>query len=379
MNIQFKPAIREGVFTLIALAGPSGGGKTYTALRLAMGLANGSGIAGIDTEACRMKHYADQFKFDHLELVSPFTPARYLECIIAAETAGYKVCIIDSASHEHAGEGGLLDFHEAELQRMAGDDYKRRESCAMAAWIKPKSEHKKFVNRLLQCKMHIIFCLRAEEKVKPIKDEETHKIKIMSIGWQPICEKNLPYEMTVSFLLTPDKPGFPQPLKLQEQHKPMFPLDKPISEESGKLLAAWAAGGAKVEPKSEAEAIERINSLKDLAGLQKAQNWWAEHYPDYAPVPQQMIGGALDKARARLTPAEAPLPEIARPGLPKLPAEVPAEVAEFVATLPGFITIGASTAACQKWIKEHAELPEHWKGYAVEQTKALQAELRAKK
>jgi hypothetical protein len=38
-------------------------------------------------------------------------------------------------------------------------------------------------------------------------------------GWIPIAEKNLPYELTASFLLMADKPGVPKPIKLQEQHQ----------------------------------------------------------------------------------------------------------------------------------------------------------------
>ena len=48
----------------------------------------------------------------------------------------------------------------------------------------------------------------------------------------------------------PDKPGIPHPIKLQEQHKALFPLDKPITEESGKLIAQWAQGAKKAEPPS---------------------------------------------------------------------------------------------------------------------------------
>jgi hypothetical protein len=62
-------------------------------------------------------------------------------------------------------------------------------------------------------------------------------------GWIPITEKNLPYELTASFLLMADKPGIPLPIKLQEQHRALFPLDQPITEESGMRLAAWAKGG----------------------------------------------------------------------------------------------------------------------------------------
>jgi hypothetical protein len=62
------------------------------------------------------------------------------------------------------------------------------------------------------------------------------------MGFQPICSKEMPYELTVSFLLTPDKPGIPQPIKLQEQHKHIFPLNRQINEESGRLISIWAVG-----------------------------------------------------------------------------------------------------------------------------------------
>jgi hypothetical protein len=70
------------------------------------------------------------------------------------------------------------------------------------------------------------------------------KTIIVPQGWQPICEKNLPYELTASFLLTPDAPGIPKPIKLQEQHRALFPLTTPISEEAGRRLAQWASGAA---------------------------------------------------------------------------------------------------------------------------------------
>jgi hypothetical protein len=250
MSFVFKPALRENVGLLIGLIGASGSGKTYTSMRLAAGIAGDKRFAVIDTEAGRAKHYAELFKFDHGDLKPPFRPSNYAEAIKAADEAGYPVIVVDSASHEHAGEGGLLDWHDAELDRMAGEDWKRREACNMAAWIKPKGEHKKMVQRLLQVRAHLILCFRAEEKVEMVRGDDG-KMKIVPKksptgihGWTPICEKNLPYELTASFLLTADAPGVPKPIKLQEQHRHLFPLDKPITEDSGKRLAEWAKGSA---------------------------------------------------------------------------------------------------------------------------------------
>jgi len=75
---DFKPAIRENVSLLIALAGASGSGKTYSALRLAKGLAPTGKIAFIDTEARRGLHYADQFDFMHADMRPPFRPENFL-------------------------------------------------------------------------------------------------------------------------------------------------------------------------------------------------------------------------------------------------------------------------------------------------------------
>jgi len=268
----FRPAIREAVGLLIGLIGPSGGGKTFSAMRLASGIVGPEGrFAVIDTEARRALHYAEMFKFDHCELHPPFRPSSYSDAILAADKAGYKAIIVDSESHEWAGEGGILDWQEAELNRMAGDDYKKREACKMAAWIKPKMEHKKMVQRFLQIKANLILCFRAEEKTEMInpykialsewdrmgidekdRPERPHpsndlpdKTVIRSKGWQPICDKNMPYELTVSFLVLPEKPGIGQPIKLQEQHKAIFPTGKLLDEEAGKRIAEWAKGGAK--------------------------------------------------------------------------------------------------------------------------------------
>jgi len=251
MSIQFKRAVREQVGLIIGLSGASGSGKTYTAMRLASGIAGEKPFAVLDTEAGRAKHYADQFRFDHGDLAPPFRPDAYADAIKSADAAHYPVIVVDSCSHEWAGEGGILDWQDAELDRMAGDDWKKREACKMAAWIKPKMSHKAMVQRLLQVRAHLILCFRAEEKVEIVRGDDG-KMKIVpkhtatSInGWVPICEKNLPYELTCSFLLMADRPGVPLPIKLQEQHRKLFPLDKPITEQSGQALAKWAAGSDK--------------------------------------------------------------------------------------------------------------------------------------
>jgi hypothetical protein len=291
----FRPAIRSQVSLIIGLIAPSGAGKTFSAMRMASGIVGpGKRFAVIDTEAGRASHYADRFEFDVLELKPPFRPETYADAIRAADAAGYDAIVVDSMSHEWAGEGGVTDWHEEELDRMAGDDWRKRESCKMAAWIKPKMAHKQMLQRILQIRASLILCFRAEEKVKPMKNAQG-KTELVDLGFQPICSKEMPYELTASFLLTPDRPGIPQPIKLQEQHKSIFPLDQPINEASGRAISAWAKGtpppniNALVEKMLAAPDVAALDALMPARGVLVGED-------------RQEVGAAYKQAKARLQP-----------------------------------------------------------------------------
>lgn len=267
--VTFRPARRHEIPLLLAVVGGTGSGKSMSAMRLAKGIAGDKPFAYIDTEAGRGLHYADMFQFDHALLQPPFTGERYTEAIFAAEQAGYPVVVVDSFSHVYAGDGGVLDQQEAELERMAGNDAKRRESMRMASWIAPKSQHKRMVSRLLQLRCHLIVCLRAEQKIEVVREggrmvvREKQSLTGLN-GWIPICEKAFPFEVTMSLLLTADAPGVPHPIKLEQQLRSFVPLDAPLSEETGAALAKWAAGSSSKPSESEAADAALEGEVTDL-------------------------------------------------------------------------------------------------------------------
>ena len=106
--MAFTKAERKSAKARILIEGPSGSGKSYSALRLAKGL--GGRIAAIDTEHGSLSMYSDVAEFDVMELSAPFSPDRYIAAIREAEQAGYEVLIIDSITHEWSGDGGILDI-----------------------------------------------------------------------------------------------------------------------------------------------------------------------------------------------------------------------------------------------------------------------------
>ena len=123
------------------IVAPSGSGKTFSALLLAYGMTGDwNKIALIDTESGRGELYTgvDQIgQYNYLPLNPPFTPERYIAAIKECEDAGMAVIIIDSATHEWDGEGGLLEVHS----KMAGNSFTN--------WYKITPRHNAFLQKII--------------------------------------------------------------------------------------------------------------------------------------------------------------------------------------------------------------------------------------
>ncbi len=282
MSIKFKPSKRSGTHLLLGLAGPSGAGKTLSALRIARGLASDdSKIFVIDTEAGRALHYACAdgekpgkftFAFQHGELEAPFSPMAYGEALKVAVDAGAEVIIVDSASHEHEGPGGILEMHVEEHKRLGN-----RDATKFAAWIKPKHAHDIYVNSLLQTKAHLIFCFRAKDKMAMIKNK-AGKMEPTKLGWTAIITDRMEFEMSDLLMLPPGCDGVPDLTKgkILEHHRTIFgelPAGRDarwqgfqLSEQTGEKLAAWAAGGEtpSVDEPPDDEPSEAFDKFEDL-------------------------------------------------------------------------------------------------------------------
>ncbi len=246
-----SPAVREQTPVLVGLVSPSGAGKTYSALRLATGMqrVTGGEIFVVDTEQKRSLHYATKFKFRHVPFGKPFSPVDYLQAIDHCVTKGAKIVIVDSMSHEHEGPGGVLEMHSAKLDKLAGDDWKKRERCTMLAWSEPKQQRRRLLNSIVQMDCNFVFCFRAKRKIKPNKGGEP-----VDLGWMPIGGEEFVYEMTLNAIMhpgsngtptwKPTEPGEREMVKMPDQFSDVFSSNPQLSEDVGEKLARWAAGGA---------------------------------------------------------------------------------------------------------------------------------------
>lgn len=279
--LEIRQARREGARVLIILAGVSGSGKTYTALELALGMANRdpSKIGFLDTENRRGSLYADIFSdparkdrtdepFLIGDLFAPFSPQRYIDAIHAFQEAGVKVLVIDSGSHEWEGIGGCVDIAEAGNPKLPN-------------WNKAKAEHKRFMNAMLTCDMDIILCLRAREKSKPEKRmvDGREKTVYIDMGLQAITEKNVLFEATASLMLheegtRQDVVKCPGPIREFLARGEGY-----ITAEDGAGIRRWIDGGCKLDP-----AVERYRNRL----LSVTENGAAYIRESWSKVPQEI-------------------------------------------------------------------------------------------
>lgn len=226
-------AKREPVEATILLAGPSGGGKTYSALLLASGM--GKNVVLIDTEKKPATLYANEFKFKRIVLSSPFTPERYASAIKAAMELKPDVLIIDSATHEWMGKGGILQ----EKDNMPGaNDYIK--------WKDLTPRHDRYVERLVSQKCHTITCVRAKERFDMVETVNKDGKKVSAprrIGLRPIQRRDFMYDFMISFTLDPDK----HIARLLNSSASIFHEFEPhlLTKKDGEAIALWARQGGK--------------------------------------------------------------------------------------------------------------------------------------
>lgn len=225
----FRRAERKKAKLRLALFGPAGSGKTYSALRIAKGI--GGRVALIDTEAGSGELYSAQFEYDVLQIAAPFAPEKYIEAIHAAEAAGYATVIIDSLSHAWAGAGGILD-----IQGKAADKVKN----SYTAWRDVTPRHNELVESILQAGLHVIVTLRSKTEYVLETNDKGRQVP-RKVGLAPVQRDGLEYEFTCC-------------VEVDESHESRFSKDRtslfsgkdwaPLTEETGAKLLAWLEGGA---------------------------------------------------------------------------------------------------------------------------------------
>lgn len=189
----FQKATKHQSKLRLALQGPAGSGKTWSALSIARHL--GEKIAVVDTEYGSASKYSDEFDFDVMELRDDFNPARVGECIKGA--SGYDVLVIDSMTMFWNGPGGFLALVDEEVKKQRARGSK---GDSFAAWKDIDPQYKRMVHAILAAPMHVIVTLRAKTAYERTEDERG-KARIQKLGLAPEIRDTFQYEMDIEGML----------------------------------------------------------------------------------------------------------------------------------------------------------------------------------
>lgn len=233
---MFKKAEKTKSKLRLAICGASGAGKSFTALRIATGMAAASGlkIAAIDSEKKSLEKYADRFVFDLSNEFDRLDIDTLLKEMDDAEKDGYEILIIDSLTHPWKN---LLD----EVDKIASGKCRGN---SFGAWRFGTPKQNRLIERILQSPCHIIATMRS--KMEWVIEEQGGKTKPVRVGLAPEQGKNIEFEFDMLMELSVDHVA--NILKDRTGKFQDAIIDKP-GEEFGKELLAWLNDGA--EPKKQ--------------------------------------------------------------------------------------------------------------------------------
>lgn len=239
--MPFTQVTREKSKLRLALAGPSGAGKTLSALLLAYGITEDWGkIALIDTEHGRAKFYANRSDFNtgtflYQEMSAPYSPDKYKQMVSeGADAVGSDgVVIIDSFSHAWDNEGGVLEIKSSIEETQQGKN-------SFSAWNEAGKIQNNLVNAILSSNCHTIVTLRTK-MAYAMEQNERGKTVPVKIGLAPVQRENTEYEFDIV-------------LNIARNHTACASKDTTfldswsgvITSELGKSLKEWLDNG--VEP-----------------------------------------------------------------------------------------------------------------------------------
>jgi hypothetical protein len=239
MAFVVSSAVKKALKIRMSIAGPSGSGKTLGALRVAFGLCGDwKKIVVIDTNVDDALVYAGDKSlgignFGHIPFPNPYTPKRFIEAINAAINYGAEVVVIDSASDEWAGIGGMLEMHD----QVRGFN-------SAANWAKVNPEHQEFIKSMVEQKRaHIIATFRQKSKIAIDETEENgnKKSTVRRLGIESIARPGTEYD----FLLAVELDRDTHRADIITKRGTMLPDMRPVelTMELGRRLRVWADAG----------------------------------------------------------------------------------------------------------------------------------------
>jgi len=297
-GLTVRQAKRSEAKPLIGLYAQSGAGKTFSALQLARGFVGPSGKIGmIETESGRGEAHVDSVPggFEVISLREEFSPKTFGEAIDLAAKSGWDALIVDSASHEWEGIGGVLS--------MAADNEQSGKK-GLQVWQTPKIHHQRyFTGKLLQTPIAlVIVCMRAKYPMEEGKDDKGRKTMVRSEWLEPKQSEDILYEMFVHGFIERESHAFRGTKYTRPELANIIKSGEPISIATGEALARWARGDSPQEmSEALATVLEVIAKATSVDQLKAIPDQMASLREKMTEQERQQVRAALTAKNQRLS------------------------------------------------------------------------------
>lgn len=263
-KLLFQPASKQQARARVAFSGASGSGKTYWSLAWASVLAEGSGVAFIDTERGSASLYADQFAFDVLEMRPPFHPDRLVEALQSAEQAGYRAIVIDSLTHFWSGQGGVLEIVDQASSRFKGNSH--------AAWQVGTPIQQRMVDTILGYEGHILTTMRAKTEWV-MEPDDRGRVTPRKVGLAPQQRSDIEFEFTLMLELdaTSHRASVAKSRFAEFADKVFSPADCTSSAET---FLSWLKSGKQSVTRNVGDTIKQQINLLEPHQRQYLRDQW---------------------------------------------------------------------------------------------------------
>lgn len=292
--MALKKAVKNESKLRMAILGPAGSGKTYSALTIATALAGDKRVAVFDTEHGSAAKYSDRFDFDTDNIVAPFHPDKFGEAIREASNAGYGVVILDSLSHAWNGEGGILDLVEQFARRMKNPN-------SFAAWKDATPIQNRLTEAILGANIHIIVTMRSKTEYILADNGKGTQVP-RKVGMAPIQRENWDYEFDVVMEMDAENNGIITKTRCSELSGGVFA--KP-GKQVADVLVKWLDGAPETASEDKATQHHTNGNGKapvTFASANQAQAWAVEQQR-FADI--DAAKKAYDALKAERKPASA--------------------------------------------------------------------------
>jgi len=283
-RFQPRKASRQQLKARIAITGPSGAGKTYTAIEFAQTLQGDGRTVVIDSERGSASWYSDRWDYDVVDWAPPYDPRQLAEAIAEA-SATYSVIVIDSLSHFWEGEGGTQDIADNAGHTSGGGN-------RFAGWKVATPALRHLIDTILACPAHVICTMRSKMEYV-LEDNDRGKKQPRKVGMAPVMRNGVEYEFTLICDMDLAHRMVVSKSRCAELADQVYQSGR--TDEAAKAFLAWLEDGEPLaDPEDVKALVASMNDIEDETVRKRVKREFQQQFGPPTQLAESRMAAAVE-------------------------------------------------------------------------------------